>query len=129
MRSLHIKTNAKEQLIDITDKISNLINIDEGICFIYLKHATAALFINENEAGIKEDFLYFLNKLIPENNWKHNKIDNNATSHLKANLLNHSIFVPIEDKKLMLGTYQSIFLLEMDGPRERELVITFIETI
>lgn len=125
MQILHVKTNAKEELIDITDKISKLIDIKEGICFIYLKHATAALFINENEAGIKEDFLYFLNKLIPENNWKHNRIDNNATSHLKATLLGHSIFIPIEDKKLMLGVWQRIFLAEFDGPREREIVVYF----
>ncbi|MBS3146680.1 secondary thiamine-phosphate synthase enzyme YjbQ [Candidatus Woesearchaeota archaeon] len=126
MDIIKIKTVKKEELIDITEKISKLVNLDEGICFVYIRHATAAIFINENEDGFKEDFLYFLSKLIPENNWKHNLIDDNATSHLKANLLSHSIFIPIKDKKLMLGTWQKIFLAEFDGPRERELVLSFI---
>lgn len=126
MDIIKIKTAKKEELIDITERISKLITIDKGICFVYIRHATAAIFINENEAGFKEDFLYFLNKLIPENNWKHNRIDDNATSHLKANLLSHSIFIPVKDKELMLGTYQRIFLAEFDGPRERELIVNFI---
>ena len=125
MHTLTIKTTKKEELIDITKTISDLVKISEGICFIFIRHATAALFINENESGIKDDLLKLLKDLVPETEWKHNKIDNNATSHLKANLLQNSIFIPVSNGKLMLGKWQSIFLAEFDGPRERELVIDF----
>lgn len=126
MDIIKIKTAKKEELIDITEKISKLVKINEGICFVYIRHATAALFINENEKGIKDDLLKLLELIVPEADWRHNIIDNNATSHLKANLLNYSIFIPIKDKKLMLGVWQKIFLAEFDGPREREIVISFI---
>ncbi|MBS3150058.1 secondary thiamine-phosphate synthase enzyme YjbQ [Candidatus Woesearchaeota archaeon] len=126
MQILKIKTSDKEELIDITDRISKLINIKEGICFIFIRHTTAALLINENESGIKEDIAKILKSTVPEGKWEHNKIDDNATSHLKSAFLNSSLTIPISDNKLMLGTYQTIFLAEFDGPRERELVISFI---
>ena len=125
MHILKIKTTKKEELIDITERISKLINIKEGICFVYCRHATSALFINENESGIKSDILRLLNLMVPESDWEHNKIDNNATGHLKADLLQNSIFIPIKDKKLILGAWQTIFLCEFDGPREREIVVYF----
>jgi len=126
MQTLKIKTSDKEELIDITDRISKLINIKEGICFIFIRHTTCALLINENENGIKKDILKILNATVPEGIWEHNKIDHNATSHLKSTFLNSSLTIPISNKKLMLGTYQNIFLAEFDGPREREFVVKFL---
>ncbi len=125
MNILKIKTSDKEELIDITDKISKLINIKEGICLIFIRHTTCALFINENENGIKKDILKILKSTVPEGNWEHNKLDDNATSHLKSTFLNSSLTIPIINKKLMLGTYQRTFLAEFDGPREREFVVYF----
>ena len=126
MNSIILKIKNKEELIDITNKISKLVNIKEGICFIFVKHTTCGLFINENEEGIKKDIIKILNSIVPEGKWEHNKIDHNATSHLKSTFLNSSLTIPINNKKLMLGTYQRIFLAEFDGPREREVVIHFL---
>lgn len=124
MKILKIKTN-KEELIDITEKISELVKIKDGLCFLFIRHTTCALLINENEVGIKKDIIKILKSKVPEGKWEHNKIDDNATSHLKSAFLNSCLTIPIHDKKLMLGTYQRIFLVEFDGPRERELVVTF----
>ena len=126
MQTLKFKTTKKEELIDITEKISKLININEGLCILFVRHTTAALLINENEEGIKKDIIKILKSTVPKGNWEHNKIDDNATSHLKSTFLNSSLTIPISNKKLMLGTYQNIFLAEFDGPRERELIVSFI---
>ena len=126
MQTLKFKTTKKEELIDITKKIAKLINIDEGLCILFVRHTTCVLLINENEEGIKKDITKILKSTVPEGKWEHNKIDHNATSHLKSTFLNSSLTIPISNKRLMLGTYQSIFLLELDGPRERELIVSFI---
>jgi len=126
MQTLKIKTTKKEELIEITKKIAKLININEGLCILFVRHTTAALLINENEEGIKKDIIKILKSTVPKGNWEHNKIDDNATSHLKSTFLNSSLTIPISNKKLMLGTYQNIFLAEFDGPRERELIVSFI---
>ena len=126
MQTLKFKTTKKEELIEITKKIAKLININEGLCILFVRHTTAALLINENEEGIKKDIIKILKSTVPKGNWEHNKIDDNATSHLKSTFLNSSLTIPISNKKLMLGTYQNIFLAEFDGPRERELIVSFI---
>lgn len=124
MDFVKISTKNKEELIDITNEVEKRIKSKTGICCIFLRHASAGLYINENESGLKEDFLNLLNKIIPNGKgYKHNKHDNNATAHLKASLLGQSVFVPLKEGKLMLGTWQRIFLAEFDGPREREIIV------
>jgi len=123
MQAFSIITHKKEEMVNITKEVQDMISIDTGICYIFLRHATAGVFINENEEGLKEDFLNMFGGLINDRDWKHNKIDNNASAHMKASLVGQSVFVPVKDRKLQLGRWQSIFLIEFDGPRQRELII------
>ena len=123
MQAFSIITHKKEEMVNITKEVQDMISIDTGICYIFLRHATAGVFINENEEGLKEDFLDMFGDLINDRDWKHNKIDNNASAHMKASLVGQSVFVPVKDRKLQLGRWQSIFLIEFDGPRQRELII------
>ncbi len=128
--AMQIKTGKRIELIDITDKIRKEISdsgIENGICVISTKHTTTSIIVNENEAGLVSDILNLLEKLVPAYaGYGHDRIDNNADSHLKAVLLGISETIPLADGKLLLGTWQSIFLAELDGPRTREVKVTLI---
>ena len=126
---LKIKTKQKEEIKDITHLVENLLPKGKGMCFVYLPHATAGLTINESaDPGIMKDFLKALKKIAPEREeWLHNKIDNNATAHIKAGVIKPFLAIPFSKGKLMLGTWQSIWLCEFDGPRERRIFVVLIE--
>lgn len=123
-----LNTNKKFQIIDITSKINGLIAIEDGIVNIFSKHSTSAIVVNENEKGLLDDFEFMLENLIDDKySWQHDRIDNNATSHLKSFLLSSSETLPVKNSKLDLGTWQSVFFVELDGPRSSRTVnLTFI---
>ena len=127
---LKIDTSKRTELIDITSQVQEEIRkskISEGICLISTRHTTAGIIINENEGGLKDDILDLLNKLIPAGaEYRHDRIDNNADSHLKAVLLGTSEALPVSEGKLELGTWQRIFFAEMDGPRSRTINIIIL---
>ena len=115
---LQIDTNKNFEIIDITSKINELIEIDEGI-----KHSTSAIVVNENESGLLNDLEFLLNNLVSDKfSYEHDRIDNNAKSHLKSFLLSSSECLPIKNSKLDLGTWQSVFFIELDGPRRNRTV-------
>lgn len=129
MEKISIKTSKRIELIDITDKIQNIVansKVKEGICFLFCPHTTAGLTINENaDPSVRRDILNTLNKLVPENaNYSHT--EGNADSHIKSSLLGQSLTIFIEDGQLAFGTWQGIYFAEGDGPRTREVWIRII---
>jgi secondary thiamine-phosphate synthase enzyme len=114
-------------MVDITGRVTDLVQqsgIREGICLVYVPHATAAVAINENaDPNVCEDILDALAGLIPEGKWRHDRIDNNAAAHIKATILGPSEAVPVHEGRLRLGTWQSLMLVELDGPRERTILV------
>ena len=128
---LRIQTSKRIELIDITSEIQEEIKkskVAEGICVISTMHTTTAIIINENENGLKEDILNLLEKLVPTAaGYRHDAIDNNADAHLKALLLGASESLPISGGKLELGTWQKVFLAELDGPRNRLVNICILK--
>ncbi|MCE8423992.1 MAG: YjbQ family protein [Candidatus Methanoperedens sp.] len=129
---MEIKTTTQTELIDITDRVRSRIlesGIKDGICVITTRHTTSSIIINENERGLRNDILDMLETLVPRNkNYAHDLIDNNAHSHLRAVLLGMNAMVPIEDGHPVLGTWQSIFFVELDGPRNRTINIKILES-
>lgn len=130
MKRLLVKTRAKQEFIDITPQVERAIRemgTTSGSCELFVPHTTAAITINENaDPAVKEDILLALEKLIPQRgSYKH--AEGNAHAHIKASLIGHSVHVFIEDSKLVLGTWQGIFLCEFDGPREREVWLSIKE--
>lgn len=126
-----ISTGKKQELIDITGKIRDIIKkskIKEGICSVFAAHATAAIIINENyDPNICLDLLDALNKLVPSGIWRHDRIDGNADSHIKSAILGPSETIPIKNSELCLGRWQSIMFAELDGPRnDRKMIVTII---
>lgn len=119
-------TPKKQKLIDINDKIRDIVNkskIKEGICTVFCKHATGAIIINENyDPNICLDLLDALNDLIPKGKWRHDKVDGNADAHIKAAILGPHETIPIKDGELQLGQWQSIMFVELDGPRNNRTV-------
>ncbi len=127
---MDIQTTSRTELVDITDRVRarvKEIGIKDGICVISTRHTTAGIIINENERGLRKDILDMLETLVPENkNYVHNQIDNNADAHLRAIIIGMSEAVPIEDGHLVLGTWQSLFFVELDGPRNRSFDVKII---
>ena len=116
-----VKTNKSIEVIDITRQVEERIK-DGKACIVFTPHATAAIILNEFEPNIKSDYEEFFSK-VAKGNWKHNAIDNNAEAHLLSALISPSIVIPIEKGKLVLGTWQSIMLVELDGPRTRKIIV------
>ena len=130
MEELLFSTKKKEELINITREIEQAVriyDIKDGICVLFVPHATAALFINENEPGLKEDLLNSLSLIVPNREgYKHDRLDKNATSHIKATLVSPSLTLTIHEGSLVLGTWQQILLCEFDGPRDRKVLLQVV---
>lgn len=127
MAEFIVRTNKKQEMVDITERVADLVKqsrVSDGICLVYVPHATAAVAINENaDPNVCEDILEALGNLVPEGRWRHDRIDNNAAAHIKATLLGPSQAVPVRGGRLRLGTWQSVMLVELDGPRERSVIV------
>jgi secondary thiamine-phosphate synthase enzyme len=125
--TLRVRTRRPQEVVDLTREVAAAVSraaISEGICTVFVRHATAAIVINENaDPGFRLDLVAALDKLFPEGVWEHDKVDDNGAAHLKAAMLGPSEAVPVRDGRLLLGTWQGIALVECDGPREREIVI------
>ncbi len=129
MTEFFIQTNKREELIDITALIEEKVKgFNNGIAHIFVPHATAGITINENaDPNLPVDITNFLNRLVPKGKWLHDRIDNNADSHIKASIIGNSVSIPVKEGKLQLGTWQDIFLCEFDGPRRRKIIINVIQ--
>lgn len=127
MSTLHVKTQEKRQIIDITDKIESLVKNTEaknGVLTVFAKHTTCAVIISEFENGIIKDILKYINQAGPKGPFEHSHgSDDHAPSHILSALIGQSRSIPLKQGKLQLGTWQRICLLELDGPREREIEI------
>jgi secondary thiamine-phosphate synthase enzyme len=125
--NLEIATTASKQAVDITPRVAKVVSesgIEEGIVVVFAKHTTTGLFINEREGGLQRDVEGVLAKLVPAaSGYHHDGIDDNAASHIQSVLLGASLAVPISGGELELGTWQSIFLAERDGPRTRTVAV------
>lgn len=125
--TVRVRTRRKLEVVDLTDRVREVVGraqVSEGTCTVFVRHATAAIVINENaDAGFRTDLVNALDKLFPEGVWEHDRIDDNGAAHLKAAILGPSESIPVRDGHLLLGTWQGIALVECDGPREREIVV------
>ncbi|MDY7082517.1 MAG: secondary thiamine-phosphate synthase enzyme YjbQ [Halobacteria archaeon] len=122
-----LSTDQRVEIVDITSKVSDVVDIDDGICIVFVKHTTAGLTVNEKESRLVSDIEEFLKKAVPENDgYAHDEIDDNADAHLRSMLLNTSLTIPVENGDLALGTWQSILFFEGDGPRQRTVTVKTI---
>ena len=125
----NLKTGGRQELVDITALIEgNLKNsgMGEGLCVVFVTHTTAALTINENaDPAVPYDMLSKLAKMVPENeNYRH--LEGNSDAHILSTLIGCSLSLPVEQGKLVLGTWQGIFFVELDGPRQRHFKVKLL---
>jgi secondary thiamine-phosphate synthase enzyme len=113
-------------MIDITDRVAALVKesgIQDGSCLVFVPHTTAAVTINENaDPDVPRDILASLDRIIPLSD-RYRHAEGNAAAHIKASLFGASQTVFIESGRLVLGTWQSFFFCEFDGPRTRQVLI------
>ena len=124
-------TKKKRELVNITQRVqeeADRAKMKSGMVLVYAPHATGSIMIDEDESGLKQDVLDTLWRLIPEeHNYQHDRIDNNAHSHQKSGIVGCSKVIPLINGSLGLGTWQSVFFLESDGPRSsRRVTVTVI---
>ena len=129
MEEITVKTNSKIEMIDITRQVHEIVQrskVKHGICIVFVPHTTAAITINENaDPAVRKDIIGELNKIIPlEDNYRH--MEGNSAAHIKATLTGLSQTVIIANGELQLGTWQSLFFCEYDGPRNRKVYIKVI---
>lgn len=126
IKTFNIKSRAKAEFIDITETIKDIIKesaIKSGVCYLFVPHTTAGITINEGaDSSVKRDILTAFNNLIPfEGDYQH--MEGNSPAHIKSSMVGVSLFVVIEEGKPLLGTWQSIFFCEFDGPRHRRVIV------
>lgn len=129
MKTFSVKTDSRDQFIDITRDVQNLITdsgIQNGICTVYTPHTTAAITINENaDPDVTSDMVKGFNALGFEKlPFRH--MEGNSPSHLKSTIVGCSETIIIDNGKLLLGTWQGIYFCEFDGPRNRKVFIKII---
>ena len=129
MRPLSVRTQARAQMIDITGQVRTVLResgVTSGICCVFVPHTTAAVTINENaDPDVPRDILAQLEKTIPlRGDYLHS--EGNSAAHIKASLFGASETILIEKGSLVLGTWQSIFFCEFDGPRTRQVYVKII---
>ena len=128
---LTVPTGARIEIHDLTDRVASLPGLDEvaqGTVLLHSLHTTTALFVNEAQDALLDDFRALLRRLVPEDgSYRHNDPAvsdcnrSNAWSHLAAVLLSHTVQIPIEQGRLVLGTWQRILFCELDGPQTRRI--------
>lgn len=129
LHSLEVQTRGRVEFRDLTSQIEKFIaesQIRNGVCVVFTPHTTAAILINENaDPALHRDFDDFLKRLAPaRGDYAHN--DGNCDSHLKSAVIGPSKTLLIENGRLVLGTWQGIFLCEFDGPRRRAVKVKIV---
>jgi len=124
-------TEKRQEFVRITDKVERAVEksgIKEGLCLINPMHITAAVYVNDAESGLIEDFQEWLEKLAPYGlDYKHHQTgEDNADAHLKRTLMGHQVVLPITNGRLDFGTWEQIYYAEFDGQRDKRIIIKII---
>lgn len=132
MKKLTIKTHRKREILDISDQVEELIRAEHGaasgLCQLNLLHTTAALTTADLDPGTDLDMLDAFEQMIPKLKYRHPHDPAHVPDHILSSLIGTSLGLLVEGGSFALGTWQRVILVELDGPRERELLIGFVET-
>lgn len=126
MKQLTIQTTAKRQIIDITDQVAAELPHGSGLVHVFIQHTTAAVTTADLDPGTDLDFLDFLDGIVPHKQWRHPHDPAHAPDHLLASTIGSSVSVPYENGKLLLGVWQRLIIVELDGPRDRQIILSTI---
>lgn len=126
-KTITFSTRERFELINLTAQVESIVHesgVTNGFCLVFAPHATGAIIANENEKGLIRDILQRIAEVFPpERDWFHNRIDNNAHAHVASSFIGTSLVLPVVNGKLIRGTWQDIFFVELDGPRSHRRVV------
>jgi secondary thiamine-phosphate synthase enzyme len=131
-KELWFNTSRRRELINITPEVEKCLKesgIKEGFCLCNAMHITASVFINDDEAGLHQDFEAWLEKLAPEkpySQYRHNGFEDNADAHLKRTIMGREVVVAVTNGRLDFGPWEQIFYGEFDGKRKKRVLIKII---
>lgn len=127
---LVIKTKKKKEVIDITDEIESVLdkkNFKNGLVNVFVKHTTCSVTLMDLDPGTDEDFLDAITKIFPKGTYRHPHDPSHVGEHIMSTIIGQSVNVPVKSGKLILGTWQRLVLIELSGPRERNLIVTVMK--
>ena len=130
MQELTVRTERRTQLLDITPQVREAVSGDGAAVLVYVPHTTAAVTINEHaDPAVARDFEAALERLVGDGwGWQHvEEGEENAPSHIRASLMGPQVLIPLRDGELRLGTWQGVFLCELDGPRTRTVLVSVLQ--
>lgn len=128
-QKISVESSRPKQVIDITGEIEKIIKnkkLKTGTCFIFVKHTTCALTTADLDPGTDLDMLDAYEAMIPKLKYRHPHDPSHVGEHIMSSLIGSSVMVPFENGKLILGTWQRVVLVELSGPRSRELLVNYL---
>lgn len=132
-RTFSVRSRSRVEPIDISGEVAEAVResgVAEGIVCVSTSHTTAALYVNENERGLRRDVVTMAERLLDlGGSYEHNRVDSNAEAHLAATLIGNSVVLPVSGGRPELGTWQRLFFLELDGPRTRTVRVNVVASV
>ncbi|HEY5975173.1 MAG TPA: secondary thiamine-phosphate synthase enzyme YjbQ [Geobacteraceae bacterium] len=129
LRYIEVRSRTRTEFVDITDEVRELVKnagVRSGLCHLFVLHTTAGLTINEGaDPAVQRDIITFLNQRVPAD-FYYTHGEGNSDAHIKSTLVGTSQLVPIDGGKLVLGSWQAIYLCEFDGPRPRRIAVQLL---
>jgi len=125
---LTFNTRKRHELVNVTERIAEIVQrsgITEGMCLVSAMHITAAIWVNDEEEGLKADLAEWLEQLAPARpDYRHHRTgEDNADAHLKRTLVHHQVILPVTEGRLDLGPWEQVFYAEFDGQRRKRVVV------
>ena len=128
MQRIKVRTRKKREIVDITDRVEEVLNgthtDKNAVCHLAVLHTTAALTTADLDPGTDLDMLDAFEHIVPKLHYRHPHNPEHVPDHILSALIGTSVALPVEKGKMLLGTWQRVVLVELDGPREREVVVT-----
>jgi len=127
MKTITITTKKKDEVVDITETVENLLEdmkAQSGICVVFVSHTTCALTTADLDPGTDLDFLNALRRMLPHISYRHPHDPSHTPDHILSSIIGPSLAIPYQDGQLLLGIWQRVILVELDGPRQRTLHVS-----
>lgn len=129
MKTLTIATRRKDEVVDITETVETVLRdaaAENGLCIVFAAHTTCALTTADLDPGTDRDLLDTLRRLLPQMSYRHPHDPSHTPDHILSSILGPSLAIPYTHRQLLLGTWQRIVLVELDGPRRRTVHVSCI---
>lgn len=124
---LWFTTSRRKEIVNVTDRVADVVaasGVRDGFCLVSAMHITSAIWVNDEESGLKHDVMEWLEKLAPVGDYRHHQTgEDNADAHLKRTIIHHQTILPITDGALDLGPWEQVFYMEFDGRRKKRVIV------